>query len=164
MVTARNILLLAAAALLAWWFLAPSEERRVKAVFDRASSLFEKRRAEHVLTAASKARDIAELVSPGARFQVPERHLDFRFDRQALARQIVAMRAQSSQIEVTFEDVAVDFSDPGTAHVTADVLFKGASDIPGFSGRDTRELEATLRKESGEWRFASVCLRQLIGK
>ena len=75
-------------------------------------------------------------------------------------------RSQTQFIKVTFEELSVVFADEDTALVTADVLFNGTSDLLGFSGRDTRELDATLKRESssGDWLFSSVRLKPIVEK
>ncbi len=160
------IAIVALAAFAAWKFAAPSEERRVRKVFDRVSELLSKTGTEPVFSAAAKARDIAKLVSPSARFEVPERNLDLAVGGSQLAQQIAMARSQARFIKVTFEDIFVVFADDDIALVTADVLFNGTSDLLGFSGRDTRELTATLKRESpsGDWLFASIRLNPIVEK
>ena len=57
---------------LVWRFAGPSEERRVRKVFDRVSELLSKSGTEPVFTATSKARDLAKLVAPDAHLEIPE--------------------------------------------------------------------------------------------
>ena len=160
------IAVIALTAFAAWKLAAPSEERRVRKVFDRVSELLSKTGTEPVFAAAAKARDLAKLVSPDAHFEIPERNLNFALGGNDLARQIAMARSQTQFIKVTFEEISVVFADEDTALVTADVLFNGTSDLLGFSGRDTRELAATLKKESssGDWLFSSVCLKPIVEK
>ena len=75
-------------------------------------------------------------------------------------------RSQTQFIKVTFEEISVVFADEDTALVTSDVLFNGTSDLLGFSGRDTRELAATLKRKSssGDWLFSSVRLKPIVEK
>ena len=158
--------MVALAGVLVWKFAGPSEERRVRKVFDRVSELLSKSGAEPVFAAAAKARDLAKLVAPAAHLEIPERNLNFALGGNDLARQIAMARSQTQFIKVTFEEISVVFADEDTALVTADVLFNGTSDLLGFSGRDTRELAATLKKESssGDWLFSSVCLKPIVEK
>ncbi len=168
MVGRRPFLLLLAAAILAfaaWRLLAPSEERRVRKVFDRVSELLDKSGTEPVFAAAAKARDLAALVEPDARLDIPERNLAFNLKGDGLARQIALVRAQTQFIHVTFEDLSVVFSDEDTALVSADVFFRGSSDMMGFSGSDARALAATLKRgDGGDWRFAAIALNSIVEK
>ena len=167
MVSRRSFLALLAVALAglaAWRLLVPSEERRIRKTFDRASRLLAKEGTEPVFAAAAKARDLAALVAPNARLDIPERNLDFRLNGEGLARQIALVRSQAQFIRVTFEDLAIVFSDDDTALVSGDVFFKGTSDLMGFSGSDARELAATLKRENGDWRFAAIALKPIVEK
>ena len=168
MVGRRSILSLLAIsvlALAAWRLLAPSEERRIRKTFARASELLDKTGTEPVFAAAAKARDLAALVAPGARLDIPERNLAFALDANGLARQIALARSQAQFIHVTFEDLSIVFADDGTALVSADAFFKGTSDLMGFSGSDARELSATLKRDTdGIWRFAAISLRPIVEK
>ena len=160
------IAIVTVAAFAVWKLAAPSEERRVRKVFDRVSELLSKTGAEPVFAAAAKARDLAKLVAPNARMEIPERNIDIAVGGSQLAQQIAMARSQARFIKVTFEEISVVFADDDTALVTADVLFNGTSDLLGFSGRDTRELAATLKRESpsGDWLFASVRLNPIVEK
>jgi len=164
-VNIKILILAALVALAAWWLLSPSEERRVRRVFDRASELIAKDGSEPIFVAAAKARGLADLVAPSAQLEIPERDVNFTVGGGDVARQIALARSQPQFIRVSFEDISVTFSDDDTALVTADVLFKGTSELYGFSGRDTRELDATMRRSaSGDWLFASIRLKPVIEK
>ena len=167
MVSRKTFLVLAAAGLAAavWWLMTPSDERRIRRTFDRAAELLAKSGSEPVFTAAAKARDLAALVAPSARFDVPERGIAMSLGGDGLARQIALVRSQAQFIHVAFEGLSIDFTDTDTAIASADLLFKGTSDLLGFSGRDTRELTATLkRKGSSEWIFTAIRLKPVIEK
>ena len=142
------------------------DERRIRRLFDRAAELLAKKGAEPVFTAAGKARELAGLVAPEARFDIPECGVGMAAGGSALARQIALVRAQAQFIQIAFEELRVDFTAEDAAIATADVLFKGTSDLLGLSGRDARELTATLKRDSdsGEWRFTGVRLRPVIEK
>ena len=159
-----TLLAVAIVGLVAWRLFVPSEERRIRKTFDRAAQLLAKDGTEPVFAAAAKARDLAALVAPNAHLDIPERNLDFRLNGEGLARQIALVRSQAQFIRVTFEDLAIVFSDDDTALVSADVFFKGTSDLMGFSGSDARELAATLKRENGDWRFAAIALKPIVEK
>ena len=116
------------------------------------------------ITAAAKARALAGLVAPGAHLEIEERNVSLSIGGETLARQIVIAREQTLSINITFEEISVAFPDEDTALVSADVLFKGTSDLLGFSGRDTRELAATLKRDSssGDWLFTDIRLKAIV--
>ena len=168
MVTRRALLAVCAVAIAvtALKLAVPSDERRIRRIFDRAAELLGKSGAEPVFTAAAKSRDLAALIASGARFSIPERNIDVSLGGGELARQIALARSQAQFIKVAFEGMAIDFTDEDTAIVSADILFSGTSDLMGFSGRDTRELTATMKRgaSSGKWQFAAVRLKPVIEK
>ena len=113
----------------------------------------------------SQVRKTEKGIAPSAQLEIPERDVNFTVGGGDVARQIALARSQPQFIRVSFEDISVTFSDDDTALVTADVLFKGTSELYGFSGRDTRELDATMRRStSGDWLFASIRLKPVIEK
>jgi len=158
------LLVACAVGFLLWRVMSPSEERRIAKVFDRASELLSKSGGEPIITAASKARALAGLVVQGARLEIDERNINLAIGGESLARQIALIRSQTQSINIAFEDISVVFSDEDTALVSADVLFKGTSDLLGFSGRDTRELAATLKRDpsSGDWLFSAIRLKPIV--
>ena len=165
MVKNAFVLLLSGVAIfMAWRFLSPSEERRIIKMFDKTSELLSKNGGEPIITAAAKARALAELVAPGAHLEIEERNISISIGGEALARQIVIAREQTLSINITFEEISVVFPDEDTALVSADVLFKGTSDLLGFSGRDTRELATTLKRDSssGDWLFTDIRLKAIV--
>ena len=111
MVNLKLLVLAALVALAAWWLLSPSEERRVRRVFDRASELIAKDGGEPIFVAAAKARGLAELVAPNAQLDIPERDLSLSIGGGDVARQIALARSQPQFIRVSFESISVTFSD-----------------------------------------------------
>ena len=152
--------------LIVWLFAMPSEESRVRKVFERASGLLEKTGTEPVFAAAAKARDLAALVLPGTRLDIPDWDVSAILGGDQFSRQIALARSQSQFIKVAFEELSVVFADEDTALVHANVLFTGTSYLYGFSGHDRCELSATLKRDpsSGDWRFSAITIKPVVGK
>ena len=151
-ISLKNIALGAAAlaaSVAAFIYLHPSEERRIKAAFDRA---------------AAKNRSIADLADREIAISIPEQKVDAKLARGEMAQQVTLARSTCSTLSVAFESVAVDSIDGDTAHATADLLLSGAGTTSFLNGRDTREVEAVLRKSSddGKWRFSSVSIKAIV--
>lgn len=54
--------------------------------------------------------------------------------------------------------------DGDVAHATADMLVSGTGIDAFMSGRDTREVDAQLKKspDDGKWRFSSVSINAIV--
>ena len=158
------IVALAAAAFVGWHFLLPSEEARVKETFAKASAAIDKNGTEPNLEAIGKARRAVALVEPGCTFEAFGRTFTLSKSVPDITQQVVAFRVMAANLHVAFEDISVKFTDKTTAEASCDFFYRG--DDFGWSVRDARALDATLRKdpESGRWRFARVRLSNIIEK
>ena len=157
-------LVLAAAVLVGWHFLSASDESRVKETFKAMSAALDKNGNELHLETLGKARRVAALVEPGCTVEVPGKTFTLANSASDMARQIASFHMMAASLHVTFEDVSVTFTDKTTAETTCDFFYNG-NDL-GWSVRDARALEATLRKDpdSGRWRFARVRVVNIIEK
>jgi len=161
------ILALVAVAAIGYFFW-PSDEAHVREAFREVAAALEKDGSENNLEAVRKAKRAVAHVEPGCTFELVhgEGSQTFMLSKVAadITQQVVAYRMNVSHIHVSFEDLSVTFPDKTTAEVTCDFFYKG--DDFGWSVRDARALEATLRKdpESGRWRFARVRVSNIIEK
>lgn len=155
---------LVAAVFAGWYFLLPSEEARVKETFAKASATLEKNGSEPNLEAIGKARRVVALVEPGCSVEAFGKTFTLSTAVPDITQQVVAFRMMAENIHVAFEDISVKFTDKMTAEASCDFFYNG-SDF-GWSVRDARVLDATLRKdpESGRWRFARARLSNILEK
>ena len=158
------VLVLAVIASVGWWFLSSSEEARVKGTFKAMSAAIDKIGGEPPLKGLGKARNVVALVEPGCMVEAFGKTIVLSSTVRDMTQQIIAFRAMATNLHVSFEEVTVAFSDKTTAEVTCDFFYSG--DDFGWSVRDARALEATLRKdhESGRWRFVRVRLSNILEK
>ncbi len=161
-----TLALVAAAAFAACYFLRPSEEKLVKAAFARAAETVSKAEGESMLVTATRVGAIADLATGEISVSVPEMDLKASFSRQDVAQRIMALRASCSSLTVRFEDVRAVSIDGNGAKATADMLVTGVGASSFLSGRDTREVSASLAKspEDGKWRFSSVTVEAIVGR
>lgn len=158
------VLVLAALALAGWFILSPSEEARVKETFANMSAALEKSGTEPNLEAIGKARRAVALVEPGCTVEAFGKTFTLSTAVPDITQQVVAFRTMATHLHLSFEDISVKFTDKTTAEVSCDFFYKG--DDFGWSVRDARILDATLRKdrESGRWRFARARLSNILEK
>ena len=136
----------------------------MKETFAKASAAIDKNGTEPNLEAIGKARRAVALVEPGCTFEAFGRTFTLSKSVPDITQQVVAFRVMAANLHVAFEDIAVKFTDKTTAEASCDFFYRG--DDFGWSVRDARALDATLRKdpESGRWRFARVRLSNIIEK
>ena len=164
----RNAVAFAVSAVVAaaatYYWMRPTEEARVKAAFARAAAVISKAADESLIVTATRTKDIADLVDGSFKISVQEQQVDATLTPSETARQVTAMRATCSSLSVKFEDVRVDSIDGDIAHATADLLVSGTGIDAFMSGRDTREVDAKLKKspEDGKWRFSSVSIDAIV--
>ena len=132
--------------------------------FAKASAAIDKNGTEPNLEAIGKARRAVALVEPGCTFEAFGRTFTLSKSVPDITQQVVAFRVMAANLHVAFEDIAVKFTDKTTAEASCDFFYRG--DDFGWSVRDARALDATVRKdpESGRWRFARVRLSNIIEK
>ena len=165
----RNVVVFAVSAVVAaaaaYYWMRPTEEARVKAAFARASAAISKEDGESIIVTAARAKDIADLVVDPFRIVASEHHVDETINPSETARQVTAVRATCASLSLRFEDVRVDSIDGDVAHATADMLVSGTGIDAFMSGRDTREVDAQLKKspDDGKWRFSSVTVNEIVG-
>lgn len=159
-------LVLVLLSVICWFMLGRSEASRVKKTFDKAAEALEKEGVESPYASMAKVRTLVALVGAECRLEVPERNYVSSVAGQDLAREIALFRTQSTRIKVAFEDLSVQIVDDATAQATCDFFYGGDAAPLGFSGRDARALEATLKKDSdsGNWRFVRVRLLPILAK
>ena len=153
-----------AAAVAAFIYLHPSEERRIKAAFEHAAETISKEEGESLISIAAKNRSIADLADREIAICIPEQRVDAKLARSEMAQQVTIVRKSCSSLTVAFESVAVQSIDGDTARATADLLVSGSGTMSFLNGRDTREVEAVLRKspDDGKWRFSSVSIKAIV--
>lgn len=158
------VLVLAALAFAGWYFLSPSEEARVKETFAKMSAALDKDGNEQNLESIGKARRAVALVEPGCKVEAFGKTFTLPTAVPDITQQVVAFRTMATHLHLSFEDISVKFTDKTTAEVSCDFFYKG--DDFGWSVRDARVLDATLRKdrESGRWRFARARLSNILEK
>ncbi len=154
------------AAAVTYYWMRPTEEARVKAAFARAADTISKEAGESIIVTATRTKDIADLVSDPFQIVAPEVHVDETISPSETARQVTTVRATCSSISLRFEDVRVVSIEGDVAHATADMLVSGTGMDAFLSGRDTREVDAQLRKspDDGKWRFSSVSIDAIVDR
>lgn len=166
-VSVKNLVIAAVAAAAAIaaaiCLLRPSEESRVRAAFRHAAETISKSEGESIIMTATRTNAIADLAEPEISITIPEHGVDAKFTRGEMARSAAAVRTTCASLSVSFESVVVSSIEGNVAHATADVLVSGTGATSFLEGRDTREVEAVLRKgDDGTWRFSKVAVKEIV--
>jgi len=153
-----------AAAVAAFCFLNPSEEGRIKAAFKHAAETVSKETDESLFATAAKTRSLAEMVESEIEISVTEQKVHSKLSRSELVQQVAIVRKSCSSLSVAFESVTVESIDGDVARATADLLVAGSGKTAFLQGRDTREVEAVLKKSpvDDKWRFSSVAIKAIV--
>lgn len=158
------ILVLVAAVVAGLYILWPSDEARVRSALKEIAAALDKSGNESTTEAIGKAQRAAALVEPGSTFEAFGNSITLSTDKSDITQRIVTFRNMAANMHFDFEDISVRLSGDDRAVVTCDFFYTG--DNFGWSMRDARALEASLRKDpqSGRWRFAHVRLSNIIEK
>lgn len=155
----RNLILAALAviaALAAFLILRPSDERRIRGVFERVADQVARRPNEPLVISAAKARSLAGLCADPLRFSVPELGSVLTLEADRLTAVVNAVRTQEQEIEVRFADLDVTFTGPDEALVRARAEFNARPDNFGFPHGEDRAVEAVMVRRGSSWVFSGV--------
>lgn len=156
MVNLKNLCaILIAVALVVGGFLwlRPSEERRIRRVFERMAERLEKSPQESVLESGFRAKAVAESFADGVLLKSDEPSFSYTANRADVSAAVLALRRGARKLKVSFESFEIDVSG-SEASVACDLLVQDGGGVLGLgSERDVRHLDLRMEKdaESGEW-------------
>lgn len=166
MVNRRNVAIAAAAALVViglFAFFYKREERKVKKVFSKIEECFSKGGQEAPLEMVQKAAALLSLLAPSVEFSYPSRDISTTVSRDDLARQASGVRTRYTEVELEFQDLAVEFPADGEARVLATARLTGRS-ASGEEAGETHEVSFDLKKTEGKWLLSGVEIVDVLEK
>lgn len=146
-------------ALSAFW---NSDERQIKALFDKVSSEMEKNGPEPPFAQLAKARNLAATVAPRLRIEGFGNARDLTIDATDLTERIVILRREMQTFCIYFDQMTVKCPGGGTAQAFCNASCSGLPDW--ISETESFALTATLEKDpqSGRWRFTALHAASLV--
>ncbi len=158
MVNPKNIFIAAtgcfAALILFLWF-QESDTAKIKKRFEALAHEAAKTLDEKELTAALKAKNIAEMCADPLTAEFPSYSISRTFVQKDISPNILSARAHYRAIQIAFYDIQIDFPAKGVAEVS----LTGAVDAETTSGEwvhEIHELQCRLIKIEKNWFFARL--------
>jgi hypothetical protein len=161
----KNAFLLLVAVVVAgigWQVFRPSEEKRVRAVFDRAAELVVQKPGEGDVFHLMRAQRLSDLIADEIRLTAPAFNLDHSFAAGAVPRLAAMLWSANREFSVGFERLEVEFPSESQSLVRGEVLVSGSGEW--FSGRDVYEFSSELLKgkDDNEWRFRAFEMKPVV--
>ena len=133
----------------------PSEEKRVKKRFHLLSERVSKSPGENAFTMLQKMKDIGTLFFEPCELKVLDQSLSGSYTRQEISTYAGSARSHSSQLDLKFYDLHIEFPEKEVAKVTLTGRLIGKSKT-GEQVDEIRELECFLRKIENKWLFSQI--------
>ena len=141
----------------------PSEEKRVKKRFHLLSEWISKSPEESALAMLQKMKDIGTLFFEPCELKVPDQSLSGSYTRQEISTYAGSARSHSSQLDLKFYDLHIEFPEKEVAKVTLTGRLIGKS-TTGEQVDEIRELECLLKKIDRKWFFNQVEVIEVLKK
>lgn len=113
-----------------------------------------KNKAEQPLESLAKSRELAEFFQDPCLFTIESTRYAGPISRRELIQKINGTRRLYVHGELKFYDLSIDLHENNTALVTFTMRLQGRLKDTDF--RDIREIEASMHKIDGTWRFTSI--------
>jgi hypothetical protein len=108
-------------------------------------------------------KDIGTLFFEPCELKVPDQSLSGSFTRQEISTYAGSARSHSSQLDLKFHDLHIEFPEKEVAKVTLTGRLIGKS-TTGERVDEVRELECILRKVENEWLFSRIEVVEVLRK
>jgi ketosteroid isomerase-like protein len=135
-----------------WWRMHPSVEKVVAKRMAQFAECVSKSDGEGNAAMAIKMNNLPGFLDDNVAIEVQSDMVDGTYTATDLTSQVARARAICSKLELTFHDVTVNVQSSDTAVATCTARLTAASKT-GDSQSETREINATLKKVDGKWRF-----------
>jgi hypothetical protein len=131
-----------------------SEKTRVRRRFDALAEAVSRGPSESTSRLLLKMRTLEGLFADPCAFEVQRFRLTTTMSPREIASEATRARQMFQRISVHFHDITIIAMDAENAEVTCTV--RAAVERNGEIERDTAEINCTLKKIEGKWRFAEM--------
>jgi hypothetical protein len=157
------LILLAVLAVLASFYLFPSDRAKIKKQFDSLSNFVSKEKGESALTMAYKVNALATLFADSCSFEFSQNYMTGEFSPEQITSHTTKGRSQFSKISLNFYDIVPEIrNDAATVETT--VRFHGELKDSAKVAEDTREIQCSLKKTDGKWKFTGFKVVEVLKK
>ena len=165
LIAAIVLLVLAGAGIGLWYHLRPTDENLIRGQFAKFAELVSKSGKEGALPAATRAKEISQLFTDHAAFDVNGLSwMAGPFTRKDLSANAFRARAMLDRVKLAFDDLEIEVApDRKTARIFLTASLSGKTK-DGSEFHEVRELECAMFREDSGWVFDSFKIRQIIRK
>ena len=165
LIAAVVLLVLAGAGTGLWYYLRPTDENLIRGQFAKFAELVTKSGKEGALPAATRAKEISQLFTDRAVFDVDGLSwMAGPFTRKDLSANAFRARAMLERAKLGFDLLEIEVApDRRTARIFLTASLAGKSK-DGRDFREVRELECAMIREDSGWVFDSFKIRRIIRK
>lgn len=142
--------------------LLPSDEKKIK---DNLTSLAENCssvKKESVMETLQKVAFAAKLCTAPCKAHIKSLKIDGEFSQKEISDYILMLKKRLPNTSFSFQDTVIDIADEGRAEVTTTLRLDGDSVDGRFT--DAYEMDITVDKENGYWRFSSFTVVEFMKK
>jgi len=157
------IAVIAAVILGGTFWLFPTDKRKIKKHFKALSEMALKEGDEPPLAQAKPMRMAPDLFADSCRLFYPARDVEGEFSAEQMGRYAARARQNFKELHLDFYDMAIHISEGGMADVSTTARLSGLT-LRGEASETTNELDVSLSKIDGEWRFTEFEIVEVLEK
>lgn len=158
------LVLLALAAGAYFMFFRTTEEALVRQRFSSLASSVGKKGSEGALSAAANSQATGACFADNVSIEIEGvSWLTGSYTAEEIASRTFAGRKHFNTLNLSFSDIQIEITGPDTATASFTAALTGTLSS-GDNIREVRELDSTLKKIEGKWKFESFRMRNIIRK
>jgi hypothetical protein len=152
-------LLLVVGGTLFFW---PSDEKKIRANLASLAEYGTSVKEEPVLETLQKAALAAKLCADPCIVKIESFNIDREFSQKELTDSLVMIKKRLSNTSIEFHDTLIDIVEDNKAEVITTLRINGERVDEQFT--DAYELDITVDKKEGDWRFSSFTVVEFMKK
>jgi hypothetical protein len=143
-------------------FFLPSDEKKIRAGLASLAEYCSTDKEEPVFDTLQKAASAAKLCSDPCTVKFETFKIDREFSQKELTDRFLMMKKRLSNTSFSFHDTVIDIVDDNRVEVITTLRINGKIVDEQFT--DAYELDITVDKKDGDWRFSSFTVVEFMQK
>jgi len=143
-------------------FFWPSDEKKIRRNLSSLAEYCSSVNQEPVLETLQKSARAAKLCTAPCRVKIESFKIDQDFSQKEIADHILMMKKRHSNTDFNFYDTVVDIVADDRAEIITTLRLNGKTVDEQFS--DAYEMNITIDKKDGVWRFSSFTVVEFMKK
>jgi len=144
------------------FFLRPSDEKKIMKNLNSLAEYCSVTRKESVLETLQKSALAAKLSTNPCKVQIASLKLDGELSHKQITDHILLLKKRLPDTSFIFQDTTIEIPVEDKAQVTTTLQLSSASENENF--QDAYELDITVEKIDGDWRFSSYTVVEFMKK